>query len=73
MSQQRPTIKDVYDVVDRLEQKVEQNFATKVEMRLTVALAVVGGSATSSLVASLLTHQTTAQQFHALARVLLSI
>lgn len=45
MSAERPTLKDVYELVDKKLEKVP----TKTEMRLTVVLAVVTGTGVGAI------------------------
>ena len=76
MSDIRPTLKDVYDAVSGLEQKIEaklENVPNRREMRLTVALAVTVGSGVGSVVTALLTNLSPAQQVQTGVHFLVSL
>lgn len=76
MSVERPTLKDVYEVAQRLEDKVEaklKDVPSRREVRLTIAVALLGGQALASLITAYITKQTPPQQAHALAQLALSL
>jgi len=68
MSVERPTMKDVYDAVSGLEEKIDkklEGIPNRREMRLTIALAVVTGSGVGSIVTALVTHLSPSEQIQA--------
>jgi hypothetical protein len=66
MSTERPTIKDIYDAVSALEQKIEKGFARKNEVKLWIALGLLGGQTAASLIAAYITHLSPPEQAAAL-------
>lgn len=69
MSVERPTMKDVYEAVSQLEQKMEDRFARKGEMKLWIALGLVGGQTAASLIAAYITRLSPPEQVKALVDI----
>lgn len=69
MSVERPTMKDIYEAVSALEEKMENRFARKGEMKLWIALGLLGGQTVASLIAAYITHLSPPQQAQALYHV----
>lgn len=76
MSVDRPTLKDVYEVARSVEDKFEEKLKdvpTRREMKLWIALGLVGGQTVASLVTAYITKLSPPQQAHALANLALSL
>ena len=70
MSVERPTLKDVYEVAQRVEDKVEEKLRdvpNRREMKLWIALGLVGGQTVASLVTAYITNLSPPEQVHAVA------
>lgn len=59
---ERPGFRDIYDAVDRLEEKVDERFATKSDVRMWVAVGLVGGQTVAAAVTAAVTHLSPAAQ-----------
>lgn len=66
MSAERPGLKDLYDAISALEEKVEERFVRKGEFKLWLALGLVSGQTVASLVTAYVTHLSPPQQAQAL-------
>lgn len=76
MSAELPTLKDVYEVAQRVEEKFEEKLKdvpTRREMKLWIALGLVGGQTVASLITAYITSLSPPQQVHALADLALSL
>lgn len=59
---ERVTLRDVYDAADRLEEKIDERFATKSDVRMWVALGLVGGQTVAAAITAVVTHVSPARQ-----------
>lgn len=59
---ERPGFRDIYDAVDRLEEKLDGRFATKSDVRMWVAVGLVGGQTVAAAITAFVTHLSPAQQ-----------
>lgn len=59
---ERPGFRDIYDAVDRLEEKIDQRFATKSDMRMWVSVGIVGGQSVAAAITAWVTRMSPAQQ-----------
>lgn len=59
---ERPGFRDIWDAVDRLEEKIDKRFATKSDLRMWVAVGIVGGQGVAAAVTAWITRMTPVQQ-----------
>jgi hypothetical protein len=59
---ERPGFRDIYDAVDRLEEKVDKRFASKSDVRLWIAGCLIGGQTAAAAVTAYFTRLSPAGQ-----------
>lgn len=59
---ERINLRDIYEVTDRLEKKVNESFATKSELRMWVVIGIAGGQGLAAVVTSMVTNSSPVAQ-----------
>lgn len=76
MSAETPSIKDIYEISQRVEDKFDTRFEdvpTRREMKLWIGVALLGGQVVASLVTAAITSMSPAQQVHVAAQFVFHI